>query len=253
MRKQPFFTHLRLRREELEEDKYPLSIPAVAQMDNLRFHPAVTVFAGENGSGKSTLIEAIAVAAGFSPEGGRKSYFRETVPADETLAASISLARQPEREQDGYFLRSESAYLLMTYLNETGYAHHYGGDLHLRSHGEAFMAIFQNRFQATRNALFILDEIESALSPQRQLEFLALMHEHVKRGSMFIVSTHSVILMSYPQSRLYWLSGEGIEERNWKDTNHFHVYQGFCNRPQIVHDTLFGDELGVKEKRKRKS
>ncbi|WP_331683249.1 AAA family ATPase [Blautia sp.] len=39
-------------------------------MKNLEFTSPITFFVGENGSGKSTLLEAIAIAAGFNPEGG---------------------------------------------------------------------------------------------------------------------------------------------------------------------------------------
>lgn len=234
MRKEPFFSHVRLRRDELVEGEYPLRIPAVAAFDKVRFHPAVTVFAGENGTGKSTLIEALAVAAGFNAEGGRKTFRTEQESTDLSLADAITLARNPGREQDGFFLRGESTYVLMSYLNAIGGAHNYGGNLLARSHGEGFMAIFQRRFEVARNCLFILDEVESALSPQRQLEFLSLMHHHVGRGSSFIVSTHSPILMSYPQSRLYWLSERGIEERSWQETDHYKVYQAFVNRPETV-------------------
>lgn len=238
MREDPFFTHVRLRRDELDPKRFPLSVPAVAMIDQIRFHPAVTVFAGENGSGKSTLVEAIALAAGFNAEGGRKSFHTDSDTTDNQLADAISLARNPGREQDGYFLRGESAYVTMNYMNDIGASMHYGGNLHHRSHGEAFMQIFYSRFKDTQNALYILDEIESALSPQRQLEFLILMHEHVQRGSSFIVSTHSPILMSYPKSRLYWLGRHGVEERHYRDTEHFRVYKGFIDRPDIVHKML---------------
>src|SRR5207302_11243815 len=127
--------------------------------------------------------------------------------------------RGPEREKDGFFLRAESAYVLATYIREVERTcpPAYGGNLHQISHGESFMQIFRARFDNARDCLFILDEVESALSPQRQLEFLALMNRHINRGSMFIISTHSPILMAHPKSRLYWLDESGIEERSWKD------------------------------------
>jgi len=234
MRKEPFFTHVRLRREELEAGQYPLSIPAVRDIEKLRFHPGVTVFAGENGSGKSTLVEALAVAAGFNAEGGRKSFQTVSQTTCMELADAITLARNPDREKDGFFLRGESAYVIMSYLNDIGYAKDYGGNLHHRSHGESFMDIFYRRFSEAKNGLFIVDEIESALSPQRQIEFLGTIHTHVERGSSFIISTHSPILMAYPHSRLYWLDKTGIEERHWTETDHFRVYQGFIHRPEII-------------------
>jgi predicted ATPase len=62
-----------LREVRLEPDTptegYPFDLPAVGALP-LRVGAGVTVLVGENGSGKSTLIEAIAVAAGFNPEGG---------------------------------------------------------------------------------------------------------------------------------------------------------------------------------------
>ena len=50
--------------------EYPFSIPAVRECREIKFSSPVTIFTGENGSGKSTILEAIAVAAGFNPEGG---------------------------------------------------------------------------------------------------------------------------------------------------------------------------------------
>ena len=65
----PFIRSVRLLRDEVPGfDRYPYSIPAVRHLDELVMDD-VTIFVGENASGKSTLIEAIAVAAGFNPEG----------------------------------------------------------------------------------------------------------------------------------------------------------------------------------------
>ena len=53
------------------------------------------------------------------------------------------------------------------------------------------------------DGLFLLDEPEAALSPQRQLGLLALMKEYVDRGAQFVVATHAPILLAYPGARLY--------------------------------------------------
>jgi len=156
------------------------------------------------------------------------------------LADQITLGRCAEREDDGFFLRAESVFGLSSYLNDIGQSQYYGGDLHTMSHGESFISIFLNRFRAAKNCLFILDEVEAALSPQRQLEFLGHMHEFVMRGSMFIISTHSPILMSYPNSRLFWLDEDGIEERGWQDTPHLQTYQAFINRHDLMLDVILG-------------
>ena len=49
---------------------YLREIETLHDLKNLEFTSPITFFVGENGSGKSTLLEAIAIAAGFNPEGG---------------------------------------------------------------------------------------------------------------------------------------------------------------------------------------
>lgn len=78
---------------------------------------------------------------------------------------------------------------------------HYGDkSLHEQSHGESFFSLFMNRFG--ENGIYILDEPEAALSPQRQLAFLIRLDELVKSGSQFIIATHSLILLAYPHAKI---------------------------------------------------
>jgi predicted ATPase len=242
MRTEPFFSSVSVRWDELDSNSYPANLPAVKHIEKVQFHPAVTYLVGENAMGKSTLIEAIAVAAGFNAEGGTKNFQTDNSgTTDIELADAITLRRNAGRETDGYFLRAEAAYKMATYVNQIGVGSY--GDLHQVSHGESFMQIFSFRFKRSKNCLFILDEVESALSPQRQLEFLALLHTHIERGSQFIISTHSPILMAYPNSRLYWLSREGIEERNWKDTDHFKIYESWVKHPEKMVNILLTESM----------
>ena len=44
------------------------------------------------------------------------------------------------------------------------------------------------------------DQPEAALSPKRQLKFLSLLHDYCKRGSQFVIATHSPIIMAYPDA-----------------------------------------------------
>ena len=56
---------------------YPYDLPAVRALAGpcgLMLDRPVTFLVGENGSGKSTLVEALAVATGFNPEGGSRSF-----------------------------------------------------------------------------------------------------------------------------------------------------------------------------------
>ena len=67
-----FVTELSLRRDPRGlPDEYPYSLPAIRQLETLRFPTAVTFLVGENGSGKSTLLEGIAEAFGLNPADDR--------------------------------------------------------------------------------------------------------------------------------------------------------------------------------------
>jgi energy-coupling factor transporter ATP-binding protein EcfA2 len=94
MTEPPFIQSVRLCRGEVPNfDAYPFSIPAVRQLDELRLDPRVTIFVGENGSGKSTLVEAIAVAAGFNPEGGGARMRFQTRPSHSPLHEFLTVVR----------------------------------------------------------------------------------------------------------------------------------------------------------------
>ena len=80
--------------------------------------------------------------------------------------------------------------------------------------------------------LYILDEPEAALSPQRQLAVLARLHELVEDGAQFIIATHSPLLMAYPDALIYQCSKEGIHTVAYEDTEHFQVTRDFLINPQ---------------------
>ena len=222
-----FLRHLELMRENVPDwTAYPFSIPAVAQLERLEFDPAVTFFVGDNGSGKSTFIEAIAIKAGFNPEGGNKYFKVSNRPSESTLHKHLRLARGARREKGGFFLRAETMFNVFTEAEQNGYQWE---PVHERSHGEAFLWVALNRFP--KSGLFILDEPEAALSPQRQLAFLGRMRQLVKTGSQFIISTHSPILMAYPDARIFALDQDGIHETRYEDTEHYAVTKAFLQNP----------------------
>jgi predicted ATPase len=230
--------HIELRRDTVPDWKvYPFCIPAIAKLERLEFHPQVTFFVGENGSGKSTLIEAIAIKAGFNREGGTKNFTSSHRPSESTLHEHVRLARGVRREAGGFFLRAETMFNVST--EAEGYRDYGWDDLHDKSHGEAFLWVVMNRFRD--NGLFILDEPESALSPQRQLALLGRMNQLVRTGSQFIVSTHSPILMAYPGARILSLDATGIEEVQYKETEHYAVTRSFLQNPEAILKQLFAD------------
>jgi len=216
---------------------YPFDIPAFAGGIHLEIGSRVTFFVGENGSGKSTLLEALAECCGFSPEGGNRDHQRATFAERSPLAQSLRLSWR-RRVVEGFFLRAESFYNFATYLDDVSDMRAYGGrSLHAQSHGEAFLALFNNRFE---QGTYLLDEPEAALSPQRQLSLLKIIHDLEAPGhAQFLIATHSPILLSYPGAHVYSLDGDTIASVDYRDTRHFVLTRDFLNCPERFYKHLF--------------
>ena len=109
--------------------------------------------------------------------------------------------------------------------------------MHEQSHGESFFATFIHRFGG--RGLYILDEPEAALSPFRQMAMLSRIHELVQQDSQFIISTHSPILMAYPNSIIYYLTSDGIDVRSLEETDHYIIMKQFLNNKEKMINELF--------------
>lgn len=217
---------------------YLRSIPALRGVEQLELRRPVTCFVGENGSGKSTLLEAIAVAYGFNPEGGTRNYHFSTYDSHSELCGAIRLSRGVRKPVYGYFLRAESFYNVATMENEYsrgpgGVPQHY----HEKSHGESFLALAQNSLRA--GGLYLLDEPEAALSPQRQLTLLTHIHRCAKGGAQFIIASHSPILLGLPGAEILSFDESGIHPCAYEDTDSYQVMDVFLNhREQILQHLL---------------
>jgi predicted ATPase len=231
------------RREGWDPDRYPFNLPVLRGLDGLTLHPKVTFLVGENGSGKSTLIEALAVAWGFNAEGGTKNFNFATRASHSELHRFVRPVRGVKRPKDGFFLRAESFFNVGTAIDGLGVTRAYGGvSMHEQSHGESFFALLDHRFSGA--GLYILDEPEAALSPSRQLSFLAWMHELIGQASQFIIATHSPIILGYPDALIYQASPRGLERIDYEDTDHFQVTRNFLNRREAFLDVLLAEEDG---------
>lgn len=241
-------------------DAYPFSLPAVGHLDQLVFDTPVTFFVGENGTGKSTLLEAVAYASERITVGG------QDIARDPTMAGvrelgdhlSLSWARRTAR---GFFMRSEDFFNFASRITETTQEmddlaasydgdDSYGallargsargqqaqltgayGDLHARSHGEAFLQLFQARFAP--GGLYLLDEPDTALSPLRQLALLSMMSGMVQQQAQFIIATHSPMLMAFPEATIYRFDETGISSIDWHENDNVVLMRDFLNDPEL--------------------
>jgi len=215
---------------------YPFSLPIVRHLNKVHIEEKVTFLAGENGSGKSTLLEAVAVNFGFNPEGGSKNFNFSTKDTHSVLHEYITLVKGAIRPKDGFFLRTESFYNIASEVEELDLQY---GDksLHAMSHGEGLLSLMENRFWG--NGLYILDEPEAALSPQKQLELLVLINELVNKNSQFIIATHSPIIMAFPGAQIYVLTENGFDLTPYKQTQHYNLTKQFLDNPDRMLKYLF--------------
>ena len=256
MIKNQFLRELRLIRNNiLNYDEYPFNIPSIKSLTELELHLNVTFIIGENGTGKSTLLEAIAVAYGFNPEGGSKHFNFETATTHSELYNNIKIVKGTNKPKTGYFFRAESYYNLSSELERLMdedddnpfnellnlgdlYSVYGEKSLHEQSHGESFISLFLNRF--CDNGLYILDEPESALSPTRQMTFIAQLHKLVKMNCQFVIATHSPIIMAYPNAKIYKIDTE-YNEINYKESDHYCITKEFLNKPEKMIEILIGN------------
>jgi len=177
---------------EIAGEGFPFAIPAVRQLERVRFETPVTFFVGENGSGKSTLLEAIAYAVESVTAGS------ESVGLDQSLSHVRPLGRAmratwERKTRRGFFLRAEDFFgyvkrvkselaglqaqadrlraenptmpegelsrISAPFAGSAGaLRERYGEDLDARSHGEQFLDFFRSRL--VPNGLYLLDEPE---------------------------------------------------------------------------------------------
>lgn len=222
-----YITGLKLRWDSIAGDSYLRNIEAIKAIDELRFHSPVTFFVGENGSGKSTLLEAVAIACGFNPEGGTKNYSFSTYDSHSELCGALTLIRGYRKAEWGYFLRAESFYNVASAEEEYSKIQGIPQEYHKKSHGESFLSVVQQNFG--KNGLYILDEPEAALSPQRQLTLLLEMSNCVKNGSQFIVVTHSPVLLGLPEAEILSFDDGAIKPITYEETQSYQITKMFIN------------------------
>lgn len=240
-----FLNRVTLLNESQEESQYPFTIPAISNFQELELTSPVTFFVGENGTGKSTLLEGIADKCEFNTAGGSRNNLYDVDAAESALGKYLRLSWMP-KVTSGFFLRAESFYQFASHIDELerenpglGTLDGYGGkSLHEQSHGESFLSLFLNRFNG--QAIYLLDEPEAALSPQRQLAFLRIMHDLIEeQNCQFIIATHSPILLGYPEATILSFDEGGIEEIEYEMTGHYQITKYFLDHREKFLEELF--------------
>ncbi|NTE35008.1 AAA family ATPase [Agrobacterium tumefaciens] len=236
-------------------DDYPFSVPALRHLERLEFKTPITFFAGNNGSGKSTLLEGLAAGMTAYAIGNhgqvkgdlylqhaetvakafyfaRKKYpkIRMFLRAEDVLGY---IRRQNEEALDDFRWEREKALKNGEYFPEetpeTFRRIVRNNSLDRRSHGEGFLDIMHQRVHGA--GLYFLDEPESPLSPQKQLELAALIRDAADSGGQLIIATHSPVLLAIPEATVYYFDEDGITERLYDELENISFLRRFLDRP----------------------
>jgi predicted ATPase len=234
----PFLTHVSLKPERIQAGVHPFTLPWLGERLSLTLTTPLTFLVGENGTGKSTVLEAIAWACGFGSHGGNRDQSFAEDADGHNLGRALRLGWR-QKVSGGFFLRAETFFNFASYLESVGspFLAYGGKSLHHQSHGEAFLALFQHRFE---DGLYLLDEPEAALSPQRQLAFLTILHElTAKKVAQFVIATHSPMLLTFPGATILSLDAGDIRSVTYQETDHYRVTKDFLNAPERFYRHLF--------------
>ena len=109
-------------------------------------------------------------------------------------------------------------------------------DYHALSHGESFLTFLQDE---CREGVYLMDEPEAALSPQRQLTLMLHIHSMALEGSQFIIATHSPILLGLPGAQILNFSDEGIRPIRYEDTESYQITKLFLEQRESLLNKLF--------------
>jgi predicted ATPase len=218
------------------KDLYPFNVKVFQETEQVPLRGNMSFFVGENGSGKSTLMEAVARRYGLAVWGGEKTHTAHQNPYETRLHHFIRVEtlKTVGAISKGFLFRAENFFnyasgLDDVILTDPDILKYYGGQsFHQQSHGESFLSFFEHRCRMA--GLYLLDEPESALSPANQLSFLKILRRIVQMGkSQFIISTHSPIILSFPDAQILSFDEAPIKEILYEETHSYQFYKDFLN------------------------
>ncbi|MFT7434561.1 MAG: putative ATPase [Psychromonas sp.] len=259
----PNLQSVSLRNLPEDSQEFPFSLPLIKELEPILFPKNVTLFVGENGSGKSTILEALAYKLNLPVAGTASMDLDPSLESARKLGKYLSI-HQKQKSSSGFFLRAEDfigfvkniqrkiselnaelddikntwtggdmSYALGTIEGEKqALITRYGENLDAMSHGEGFLKFFLSRI--TGKGIYLIDEPEAALSPQRQLSLISLVMRKVKEvDAQFIIATHSPIIMAIPEAEILHFSNGKITPVLYQETEHYKLTKSFLENPGV--------------------
>lgn len=257
------------------DDEYPLGAPVLKSLDSLVFTKPVTFITGDNGSGKTTLLELIASKIAANRIDGNAADMLGKAARFELAegAFRVELTHKPRRciyfQAEGFIryidsynamkreahsgLRAvrENAGIHSAYAKSLASMPHartlhelnalYENDIAARSHGEGFLDFFGARIG--ERGLYLLDEPEAALTFYNQYVLMNMLAQAQLNESQFIISTHSPVLLAYPDACIYEIKNGEIEKSDYKSLENVKFLSAFlADTPRYTRDIFTNED-----------
>lgn len=246
---------------------YPFQILSRRNLRMLDFEP-VTILYGGNGSGKTTALNIIGETLGLARDTlyNRSNFFEtyiqmcdfeteQPVPKHSRIITSDdvfdymlnlrSLNEGIDRKREGMFeeyLDSKYSHFQMRSMEDyerlkkvvsarsktqSKYVRaNLMDNVREHSNGESAFIYFSEKIQ--ENGLYLLDEPENSLSPERQQELLRFLEDSARFfGCQFIIATHSPFLLSMRGARIYDLDEDPVDVKRWTELANVRAYYAF--------------------------
>ena len=258
------------RRGTLTDAGYPCCLPLLQGFAPLSFTCPVTIFCGDNGCGKTTLLDLIAEkthAVRVDGQAGGKAAQRQAIScAARRFTASMTAhprtalyfsaedfvrygdqldQMQEENRRDLMQAQLDNAHrspfalaqATMAYAGQLSQmAGMYETPLGECSHGEKFLAFFGSRL--VPGGLYLLDEPEAALSYPNQYVLMHMLADAVRADCQILLSTHSPILLAYPDAQLCEIVDGQMQETVFSRLRSVEFLRSFLQAPERYTRTL---------------
>lgn len=254
---------------------YPFNILSKHNLQMLDFEP-VTILYGGNGSGKTTALNVIAEKLSLSRETvyNRSNFFEDytkrcayfgEIPRHSRIITSddvFDFMMNLRNINDGIDKRRDE--LIREWIDAK-----YGGfrisslddyeqlrktisarkktqgqfvrenlidNIREHSNGESALIYFTEKIR--ENGLYLLDEPENSLSPEKQQELVQFLENSARFfGCQFIIATHSPFLLSMRGAKIYDLDEEVVDVKKWTELSNVRMYYDFFKK----HEKEFGN------------
>ena len=263
-REHSFF--MRIRRT-CYDSYYPFQVLVRHRLTMLDFEP-VTILYGGNGCGKTTALNVIAEKLGLERDSlyNRSNFFEDytamcdyevykPIPRGSRIITSDdvfdfmlnlrSLNEGVDRKREDLFeeyLDAKYSHFQMRSLDDyeqlkkVTTARQKTQSKYVRSrlmdnvrehsNGESAFLYFSEKIKD--NGLYLLDEPENSLSPQRQKELVKFLEDSARFfGCQFIISTHSPFVLSIKNAKIYDMDEEPVDVKKWTELPSVRAYYEF--------------------------